>query len=303
MNLRQLEAFVQVAERKSFSETARFLYLSQPTVSAHIAELEKELNTRLFIRYKRHVELTEKGTAFYEYAKKVTILLQQIEDKFLNHQESGNNTEISIAASSIPSQYLLPEILSRFQTRYPKIKFKVKETDSADVINIIRNHQADIGFTGTKIYGKSCKYTPFCEDELVVITPNNEYYQKKLNIAVAKWIKDEPLILRENGSGTRKEILKIFNSLGLETDELQIVACMENTETIKQSVSKGMGISILSSLAVRDRIDHDKVLVFPLSAAFGKRSIYLVYNKDFIHSTTTAKFLDTIKKMYPECKI
>lgn len=304
MNLKQIEAFVLVAEKESFSETAKALFLTQPTISAHVSELEKELNLRLFARDKKKVTLTEDGKNFYEYAKQVTLLMKQIEEKFLAKEEADDNAEIVIAASSVPAQYLLAEIMFRFRLRYPQRQFVIKESDSAGVAEMVRMRQADIGFTGAKVSGKRCKYIPFYKDELVVITPNEEKYRWKQQFnSVADWIRDEPLVLREEGSGTRKEALKILGKMGIEKGKLNIVASMESTETVKQSVAMGMGVSILSALAVQDVVSTGKVLGFPLGADVGVRDIYVVYNKDFGMTTTVKNFLRVMEKLYPKCRV
>ena len=119
MNLKQLEAFVKVTEGRSFSKAAKELFLTQPTISAHIASLEKELNTRLFVRNTKEVSLSEDGTVLYEYAKQMVELERKIEYAFL-HEEQDAPQCITIAASTIPAQYLLPRILARFSERYPK---------------------------------------------------------------------------------------------------------------------------------------------------------------------------------------
>lgn len=304
MNLKQIEAFVLVAEKGSFSDAAKTLFLTQPTVSAHVSELEKELSARLFIRDKKQVILTDEGREFYEYAKQVSLLMEQIEDKFLVKEEADNSAEIVIAASSVPAQYLLAEILFRFRLRYPKRQFVIKETDSAGVAEMVKMRQADIGFTGAKVSGKRCKYIPFYKDELVVITPNEDRFREKQQYdSVAEWIQDEPMVLREEGSGTRKEALKTLEKLGIEREKLNIVASMGSTETVKQSVAMGMGVSILSALAVQDVVSSGKVLGFPLGANVGVRDIYVVYNKDFGMTPTVKNFLRVMEKLYPKCRV
>lgn len=304
MNLKQIEAFVQVAERQSFSETARFLYLTQPTVSAHIAALEKEMNECLFLRNKKRITLTPKGEELYTYAKQVTLLMEQIESSFLANEKDVNAACLTIAASSVPAQHLLPEILFHFQKRYPKIQFFLKETDSVDVADIIKNGQADIGFSGSKNYRKACKYIPFYKDELVIITPNEKRFQiEQTHENITKLLLAEPIILREKGSGTRNESLKVLEKLGIPKGELNIAASIENTETIKQSVCRGMGISIISSLAVKKELEERKLLSYPLGDDAGKRNIYIVYNREFPMSSATKKFTSIMKKLYPECKL
>ena len=141
MNLKQLEAFVHVAEGESFSKAAKELFLTQPTVSAHIAGLEKELNARLFVRNTKEVKLSEEGKLLYDSAKQIVALQKKIEKTFLENEKKEEHC-ITIAASTIPAQYLLPEILVKFNEKYPNEQFKVIETDSAKVVEEVLNHTA-----------------------------------------------------------------------------------------------------------------------------------------------------------------
>ena len=297
MNLKQLEAFVRVAETKSFSTAAKMLFLTQPTVSAHIASLERELNTCLLIRNTKGVALSEAGKELYAYAEQMLELEQKIRERFgLTGRQSGS--VLRIAASTIPSQYLLPDIMARFRKEYPEGQLKVLETDSSGVVEMILSHKADVGFTGTVLERGSCTYIPFYQDELVILTPAAERYRARKDADIASWIPEEPVILREEGSGTRKEALRLLAQTGIDITRLNVAAMMENQETIKRSVSSGMGISILSKLAAREEIDSGKLLAFPLGETGGKRDINVVYDAGYPSLPAADKFIKTVKQMY-----
>lgn len=297
MNLKQLEAFVRVAETKSFSTAAKMLFLTQPTVSAHIASLERELNTCLLIRNTKGVALSEAGKELYAYAEQMLELEQKIRERFgLTGRQSGS--VLRIAASTIPSQYLLPDIMARFRKEYPEEQLKLFETDSSGVVEMILSHKADVGFTGTVLERGSCTYIPFYQDELVILTPAAERYRARKDADIASWIPEEPVILREKGSGTRKEALRLLAQTGIDITRLNVAAMMENQETIKRSVSSGMGISILSKLAAREEIDSGKLLAFPLGETGGKRDINVVYDAGYPSLPAADKFIKTVKQMY-----
>ena len=279
MNLKQLEAFVQVAEGGSFSKAARELYLTQPTISAHISSLEKELNVRLFVRNTKEVSLSDNGKDLYKYAKQMVDLQGKIEEHFGMRKDSGKHC-ITIAASTIPAQYLLPKVLMRFNEKYPEEQFKIKETDSAQVVTQIVDCMADVGFTGTVLEKKHCKYIPFYKDELVIIAPNMEKYRRIQEECPndISWLEREHVIMREEGSGTRKEAEKQLRSAGVNMADLEIIASIENQETIKKSVRQGMGVSILSRLAATDEAKAGQMLIFPIPGADEGRDINVVYN-------------------------
>lgn len=298
MNLKQLEAFVQVAEGGSFSKAAKQLFLTQPTISAHISSLEKELNARLFVRNTKEVRLSDDGKELYRYARQMIDLQKKIEERFETGKEESKHL-ITIAASTIPAQYLLPKILMKFNERYPKEQVKLIETDSSQVVIQIIDHMVDVGFTGTVLEKKHCKYIPFYKDELVVITPNTEKYQVlHQNQEDISWISGERLIMREEGSGTRKEAGKQLRNAGINLDKLKIIASIENQETIKKSVKQGMGISVISKLAAADEVKYGDILAFSIPKSDQGRDINLVYNKNYQMSKSAERFVKVVKEVY-----
>ena len=296
MNLKQLEAFVQVSESGSFSKAAKELFLTQPTISAHISSLEKELNVRLFIRNTKEVSLSDDGKDLYRYAKQITDLEKAIEERFYMDSDDGKHF-ITIAASTIPAQYLLPKVLMCYRERYPKEQIKIMETDSSEVVTQVVDHMVDVGFTGTVLEKKHCKYIPFYKDELAVLTPDTPEYRilKEQNRDDIDWIKRKPLILREEGSGTRKEAEKQLKNAGISMEALDIVASIANQETIKKSVKQGMGITVLSRLAAED---EDGLLIFPIPGADEGRDINLVYNKNYQMTRSADRFIRIVKEVY-----
>lgn len=299
MNLKQLEAFVKVAETKSFSEAAKQLFLTQPTISAHVSALEKELNTCFLIRNTRGVELSESGKELYAYAVQMLEIEKTIKGRFGKEIKPEGNV-LRIGASTVPAQYILPNVMSAFHAEYPSEKLKLFETDSEGVIDMILSHHIDIGFTGTVIEKGNCKYLPFYEDELVGLTPANEKFVEKLcgGQILADWIMDEPVILREEGSGTKKEAEKMLVEQGIDMKKLKLAALMENQETIKRSVSKGMGVTILSKLAAEEELKNGTLLAFPLGSQGGKRMINLVYDAEYPLLPAAERFIKMIKRMY-----
>lgn len=296
MNLKQLEAFVQVSESGSFSKAAKELFLTQPTISAHISSLEKELNVRLFIRNTKEVSLSDDGKDLYRYAKQITDLEKAIEERFYMDSDDGKHV-ITIAASTIPAQYLLPKVLMCYRERHPKEQIKIMETDSSEVVTQVVDHMVDVGFTGTVLEKKHCKYIPFYKDELAVIAPDTPEYRilKEQNRDDIDWIKRKPLILREEGSGTRKEAEKQLKNAGISMEDLDIVASIANQETIKKSVKQGMGITVLSRLAAED---EDGLLIFPIPGADEGRDINLVYNKNYQMTRSADRFIRIVKEVY-----
>ena len=298
MNLKQLEAFVMIANNKSFSLTAKKLYLTQPTVSAYISKLEYELGEKLFYRTTKEVTLTEAGKKIYIYAKDIIELAEKIENAFKGSSEEGTRRMV-ISASSIPGTYLLPGILAEFSRTYPNVEMRVQESDSVGVMNDIREHRADLGFVGTATKDREISFMPFCKDELVLITPNNYRYrelkEKKLNLT---WIEQEPWIMREDGSGTYKETLHVFEEMGIHSDQLHILARFNNTGAILLSVAQGSGISIVSRLAAQAAVERGDVLDHPLGANGSYRWISIATSSTTPLTDTSRDMIKLVKKMY-----
>lgn len=303
MNLKQIEVFVAVSEHENFSKAANVLFLSQPTVSAHISSLEKELGVRLFDRNTKEVYLTEQGKRLYGYARQMLDIQNQIKDTFSATRKEEMNF-LPIASSSIPSLYLLPRILSRFQRKYPKEPVKVQETDSLGVVEQILSGVAKIGFVGTKVENKPCEFIPFYEDEMGIIMPNSMKYRRKKEAIEKEQEKDftciskEPLILREEGSGTRIETERLFQRMGLDMGTFHVVASMEHPEAIKRFVRNRSGISVISKLAVEEEIREEKLLYLPLPKEIGKRKLYLVYKSREALSNVEEHLLETVGEIY-----
>lgn len=172
MDIRQLEAYVYTVKYRSFSLAAQKLYLSQPTVSAHICNLEKELHTQLLKRTTKTLSVTPAGQTLYQYAAEILDLRHKAILELSNEQE----TLLHIGVSSVPSLYLLPELLQR-TTRRPRNRFRTSCSDSLDVINKVADSTCDIGLVGTKTAETNCEFLPVASDELVIATPNTPHFR------------------------------------------------------------------------------------------------------------------------------
>lgn len=299
MNLKQLESLTYIIETSSFSEAAKKLYLTQPTISSHISLLEKELNIQLLIRTTKDVTPTKAGKKLYTYAKQILKLQDSIYEEF-NVKSQNENNVITLGASTIPEQYILPEVLPKYLKKN-KNEFKIGQGDSLEIINKVLNKEVEIGLVGTQIETSNCIFEPFYKDKLVIITPVNDKYlkmkEKKFHV---KDLLKEPLIMREEGSGTRKEIKNFFNEMDIKDNDLNIIATLNSIEAIKRSVANSMGISIVSNLAVEDYIKENRVLAFDLAEENIYRNLYIVRNKEMYMSKQSLKFIKFMREIYKE---
>ena len=279
MDFKQLEAFTSVVSLGSFSRAAEKLYLTQPTISAHIGSLEFELNTQLIVRTPKEAYPSETGKILYEYALDMLALREQAVSACLSATADMSGS-ISIAASSIPYQYLLPGMISEFREQYPDISFELISSDSAGVISAILSGKAEMGLTGSMMESSKCVYQEIADDNLVVITPNlKPYSDLEENGFTLNHLKQFPFIIREPGSGTRRETESYLQKKGLKLESLRIAAQMDDPDAIKKSVGRGMGISIMSQLAASDYEEFGLIRVFHPEKEPIKRKLYLVRHK------------------------
>lgn len=297
MEFKQLEAFVAVVDYGSFSEAARKLYLTQPTISAHIRSLEEELHARLIIRTTKKLTITTKGYQLYDSAFRIL----DIRNNLLENFTGSRKQIIDLAASTIPSSYLLPELLAGFGRMYPDVYFHPWQTDSSGAINRVLDGIVDLALTGQNTGDDSCVFIPFCQDNMVIATPVNDHYlnlkQKEQPVVFQDFIKD-PVIIREKGSGTKKEMDIFLENAGIEPSSLNVVARMNDLESIKKSIVNGLGFSILSARSVVDLQKTKQILLFPLEESAHKRSFYIVYSKNRILKSHVRQFIHYVKEYY-----
>ena len=297
MYFNQLEAFVQVADNKSFSKAAKAMYLSQPTVSAHIKSLEAELGVPLILRTTKEVLLSDAGQIFYDYAKEL-LHTRDVAALMMQSYATEIKGSLPVAASTVPSQYLLPELLSEMYIRYPDLKVSVHQADSSDVISRIENYDAELGFTGMKADNSKCTFEPLLEDRLVLITPNTSAYQIYKDKFPVSQLRYLPFVIREKGSGTQKEADAFLQSIGLDDQKIHILTELPSTESVKQAVCHGLGVSIISKIAAEDYAKFGYILTFDLDSDLLNRSIYLVYHKNRVLTPAARAFVEVIREKY-----
>lgn len=174
MEFKQLEAFVAVVEYNSFSEAAKHLYLTQPTISSHIRSLEQELNSKLILRTTKKLTVTARGQQLYDCAVNILNMRNTLVDEF-----TGNDKKIiDLGVSTIPSSYLLPELLGAFSSQSPNVYFHACQSHSQGVILRVLDGSIDLGLVGSKSEDKDCQFIPFCYDKLVLATPVTPYFLK-----------------------------------------------------------------------------------------------------------------------------
>ncbi|RKD27572.1 DNA-binding transcriptional regulator, LysR family [Caminicella sporogenes DSM 14501] len=294
MDFKQLETFVTLAKLKSFSKAAEKLYLTQPTISNHIQNLEKELKTILVNRTNKNITLTKAGKILYKYA--VNILNQRETALFcLNEFKGKIEGVLEISASTIPSQYFLPSILCKFNKIYPDVKYNLNKYSTGEVIEKILNGEIDFGIVGAKKEISQLEYIEIMDDNLIIIAPKCGIYKNLHSIKINDLCK-YPIILRENTSGTRKIVEEELAKHNIYIENLNIVACIENTETIKECVKNGLGITFISEKAVSSELHNNLIKKIHVENLTLKRKFFFVYHKNRALSPLAETFKNFVLK-------
>ena len=296
MEFRQLEAFVNAVKYKSFSKAADATFLTQPTISTHISNLETELGVRLLNRKGREITLTSQGQDFYGYAMELLNTRERALDHIHNQSKEIDGI-LEIQTSSIPGHSFLPMLMDEFHKLYPKVRFYVEQTDSRTVNENLLNQRGEIGFTGYKGNSALAFETVF-EDEMVLITPDIEKYRSYKNgeeIPTELFI-HEPFIMREDGSGTKQEMEQALVNGKAVFKHIDVIAKMTNMEAVKQVVGRGLGVSIVSEQVVKETAESENIRYFKIQGLEKKRCFYLTYNKNVVLSPIAELFLKFVRE-------
>ena len=294
INLKQLEAFVTTAEFRSFTKASEELFLTQSTVSSHVSALESALGIRLIRRSARQrLSLTPEGEQVYREAKEILDRCQALQE--LKNQD--RERQLVIGASSVPGQCLMPEIMGDFLVRCPDCRYVQLRGDSIRIHQVLAQGKANLGFVGVAANPKEYHYHPVAEDRLVLITANKEPFQTMQRSGTSGLeLLGMPMILREENSGTRQEMERCLRNMQRDPESLNVIAQIDNPEAIRSSVSRGLGVSIMSVLAAREYLLAGRLLSFELGDQGAFRKIYLCWRKDARLTPEEEAFLEFVRE-------
>jgi len=275
IDLHLLRVFVAVYKLKSFTKAAEELFLSQPTISEHIKTLESYLGCKLFDRIGKKVLPTEYASLLYERALEIIDMTDNIKNAIFSPNTLISGTLV-IGASTIPSAYILPQIIAKLKKTHKNLCFKVVSMDSRSVIEKVANYEIVLGLSGTKSTDPNLEFIPFAKDEIVLIT--NQTLIKKPVVSLAE-LKTIPLILREEGSGTLAEVIKTLEKHGIMKKELNVVAEFGSNEAVKEAVVAGLGASFVSSLSISKEVSCKILNVVKVRNLKIHRNFYIVRHK------------------------
>lgn len=292
MDIKELEAFVYVVENCSFSRAAELLHLTQPTISSHISALERKLGIKLVVRTTKETYPSDAGKLLYGYAKEILQVRENAAIALKNFSKEMRGT-ITLASSTVPSQYYLPRMLQNFHEKYPDISFNIQMEDSPKVVEMVVSRSVEIGFCGTRIENHKCIPQEFASDCMAVITPNTEKFRAYAGGELPREVLvGETFISREKSSGTYQSAKEIFARMGIDIAQMHTAIEVRSSESVKQMVAEGLGIGVISLSAARDYVQFEKVLAFPFAEESLRRKLYIVKHKNSILSPIAQTFYD-----------
>lgn len=290
MNLKHLETFVKIIDLKSFTKASEELYLTQPTVSKQIVDLERLLKVRLIDRTKRSIELTKAGEILYRYARELLAVQKGAIEAIAAHRGMRSGM-LRIGASSIPGVYVLPQVLKLYREQFEGVELSLVISDTAQTVAGVLDSTLDVGFVGAKEDSGKVVYKSFLNDLIVLIAP-----VAFPDVVSLEKLKSLPLVVREPGSGTRRCFEAVLKKKGLASDSLKIVAELGDVEAVKEAVKGGMGYSYMSNRAIKGEVAAGRLRILSVDGFPPiKRTFYVITKRSRSVSPQVEALLKTME--------
>ncbi len=287
LTLRQIEIFLNVVNSGHLTNVAKDMKLSQSAISMSIKELEKILGRPVFDRINKKLVLNEVGRAFVKEVSPIFKKLSDIEYEFKNSENKG---VIRVGASTTIVDYLMPTIICSYMSSYPDVKITLKEGNTKEIANMIKEGSIDIGFVEGFISGPEIIREKISIDELLVVTADKNLCQA---MTIDKFA-DKRWVLREEGSGTREVFLDYIKE---KVDELNIFLELGHTESIKTILMNRECLTCISKISVESELAEGKLFQVPVKNFECKRDFLMIYHKDKYKSALFEKFVFFSRKL------
>ena len=274
MDTRQLAAFCAVVERRSFSQAAEKLGVTQPAVSLQIRSLEKRLRQQLLDRSGRRVEPTEAGLRLYRGAQRLLALEEQVLEE-VGRDDAGVLTgRLDLGASSGPAGTVLPLLLCEFQRRNPEVRVALSVSDTQRVIEQVARRELELGVVGAARRQRAVAFEPFFRDEVVLATPPKHAFAGR-TVSLEE-LQAEPLIVMQEGAGVRQVIEDELRGVGVRLRDLDVRIELGLQESIRTAVAAGYGVGFISRAAIEAELAAGTIATARVEGLDPAREISLV---------------------------
>jgi DNA-binding transcriptional LysR family regulator len=238
------------------------------------------------------VLLTDAGHRLYGYAQRILSLHREaIQD--ITGREAPLAGELTIAASSVPGEHLLPDLLAVFQERYPHIQVRATVTDSKNVLDQVEQGHFHLGLVGGKKESPHLEFRCFAKDNLVLVVAAKHAWSRRKRVSLSQFAQ-EPLIVREAGSGSRSCLEQSLANAGKSLHDLRIALELGSNEGIKEAVLRGIGVAVLSWRAVQKEVQAGKLHALPITGLSLEREIFVTWDKRRVLPIPARLFLDLL---------
>jgi DNA-binding transcriptional LysR family regulator len=273
MDTRQLAAFCAVVERKSFSQAAERLGVTQPAVSLQIRSLEQRLGRRLLDRSGRRVEPTEAGLRLYSSAQRLLALEESLLEELSEDDEGALTGTLDLGASTGPGGTVVPLLLCEFQELHPELRVRLTVSDTQTVVDRVADRELELGIVGAGRRHRGVVFEPFFRDEVVLACPSTHRFAGKT--ITLEQLKSEPLIVMQEGAGVRHVIEDELRQAGTRLRDLDVRLELGLQESARSAVLAGHGVTFISRLAVEADLAAGRVATARVRGLDPVREIFL----------------------------
>jgi DNA-binding transcriptional LysR family regulator len=288
LNPAELNVFSMAAETENFSETARRLGVTQPTVSVQIRSLEERLGVDLFVRSGRHVTLTEAGRALVPMARDLLHRCVGIEETMVSL--SGEIVGLlQIACTTASGKYVLPRILGELRRAHPRIELQVRVTNRHDAVQLLRRGEVQVALTSLREPNKDFEYRRFATDRIVLIAPLNHPWAGR-TIRPMELLEGD-FIHREPGSGTIAAVQDALAEHDLSIEDLPRAMELGNSEAIRMAVAEGIGVGFVSGM-VANAAGPNNVAIVDVEGMRSSRILFMVRDRSSSATQVETVFWD-----------
>jgi DNA-binding transcriptional LysR family regulator len=274
MDTRQLAAFCAVVERKSFSQAAERLGVTQPAVSLQVRALEKRLGTQLLDRSGRRVEPTEAGLRLYRGAQRLLALEEQLVQEVAGEGEGALSGELRLGASTGPAAIVVPLLLCEFQRVNPGVRVALSVFDTQSVVDLVAERELELGIVGAARRHRSVRFEPFFEDEVILACPPGHPFAGR-TVGLDE-LRSEQLIVMQEGAGVRQIVEDELRASGTRLRELDVRLELGLQESVRSAVQAGYGVAFISRSAVESELAAGSLTAARVEGLDAKREISLV---------------------------
>ena len=294
MDFRRLQAFARVYELQNFSKAGKALFLSQPTISSHVLSLEDELGVRLFDRIGRSVIPTQAGQVLYSGVRKIFLVLEQTKADIhdLKKEVCG---QVVVGGSTIPSNYLLPAVLSDFRNKYPRVCVDLRIGDSIRVCRDVLEGELDFGIVGGFAHNPDLETDLLMQDRLHIVARTDIAAGLSPTVSLDD-LKTLPWVMREKGSGTRQAFEDAMISQGVALQDLNITTLVQSTEALVRCILAGAGLGVTSHLAVGKYVEAGDLKILDIGGLNIKRNFHIIRHRRRSLFTCSSRLIQCIRE-------